>query len=76
MDHDEYADMFRYRLGQCVRWAEYPHERHYVAQRRWTQRSILAPVVEYRLTLASTGKGGGLMGWVGEADVEAWEETG
>jgi len=71
MDCDDYADMFRFRLGEVVRWAEYPHDRCVVGQRRWTQREILAPVVEYRLRLHATK--GGLMGWVSEADLEAWE---
>jgi hypothetical protein len=72
MERDEYADMFRFRLGQRVRWAEYPHEPHVIGQRRWTQREILAPVVEYRLRFKAHK--GSLMGWVSEADLEVWEE--
>lgn len=72
MERDDYADMFRHRLGDCVRWAEYPRRRHYVSQRRWTQREILAPVVEYRLMLSKAGDTGS-MGWVHEWDLEVWE---
>ena len=72
MERDEYADMFRYRLGQSVRWADYPHEQHWIGQRRWTQREAGVPVVEYRLRMGKAR--GGFLGWVYEADVEPWEE--
>ena len=39
MDRDEYADMFRFPMGACVHWAEQPHTRYYVSQRRWTRRN-------------------------------------
>jgi len=72
MERDPYADMFRFQLGQCVRWAEYPHEGHWVGQRRWTQREILEPLVEYRLRL--TAKKGGWLSWVPERELMAWDE--
>jgi hypothetical protein len=72
MDRDEYADMFRYRMGQSVRWADVPYERHWVGQRRWTQREVMGPVVEYRLRMNKAR--GGFLGWVYESELEAWEE--
>ena len=39
MDRDNYADMFRFPMGACVRWAESPRARYYIYQRRWTQRA-------------------------------------
>jgi len=75
MERDEYADMFRFRMGQAVRWAEYPDERYRIGQRRWTQREILAPIVAYRLRREHEGSGqlGSLGGWVSELDLEALE---
>lgn len=70
MDRDPYADMFRFRIGDTVRYAEYPAERHYIGQRRWTQREILDPVVEYRLRLGKTR--GHMMGWIPDADLTPW----
>lgn len=73
MERDEFGDMFRYRIGQCVRWADWPQRPHYVGQRRWTQRKVMAPVVEYKLFLSETGDSG-YVAWVIEADVEVWAE--
>ena len=73
MDRDEYADMFRFHLCQAVRWAEYPHEPYYIGQRRWTQREMLAPLVEYRLRLSKAR--GSLMSWVPEFDLAPFEDT-
>ena len=56
MDRDEYANMFRFPMGQCARWVEQPRTRYYIYQRRWTQREILGPVVEYRFR---SSRGGG-----------------
>ena len=73
MDRDEYADMFRFPMGQCVRWAEQPPRGCYISQRRWTQREILAPVVQYRFR---TSKADDTLAysWAYEADLEAWPE--
>jgi hypothetical protein len=65
--------MFRFRLGQAVRCADYPTKRHYVGQRRWTERRILAPLVEYRLTFSATDDSWAL-GWVRDEDLQVWEE--
>jgi len=73
MDRDPYADMFRFPIGAYVHWVEYPTERYYVGQRRWTQREILAPLVEYRLRLSKTT--GGLGMWINEQDVLDGEES-
>ena len=77
MDRDEYADMFRFPMGACVRWAEQPSTRFYISHRRWTQREILAPVVQYRFRTSKPGTAYRSVGyeWVYEADIEAWEET-
>jgi hypothetical protein len=72
MERDPYADMFRFQMGQCVHWAEYPHERHYIGQRRWTQREILEPLVEYHLRLGASK--GGWLAWVNERELLAWDE--
>jgi len=49
MDRDVYADMFQFAMGQGVRWAGQPTARYTIAQRRFTERDGLAPVVEYLL---------------------------
>ena len=72
MERDEYADRFRFQIGQCVRWAAYPNERHWIGKRRWTQREIMSPVVEYQLQLSQTSSSN--IGWAYEADLEAWKE--
>lgn len=72
MDRDDYADMFRFRLGDCVQYAEYPERKHYIIQRRWTQRAILAPVVEYRLSLSAKSEHS--TSWVFEHDLTPWME--
>lgn len=72
MERDPYADMFRFQMGQWVRWAEYPHDGHYIGQRRWTQREILEPLVEYRLRFAAVK--GGWIAWVPERELIAWDE--
>lgn len=71
MDHDPYADMFRFRIGDCVRYAEHPTQPYSVGQRRWTERAILAPVVEYRLRL---GEDGYAITWAYEPDLVLWSE--
>src|SRR5262249_61904991 len=76
MERDEYADMFRFRIGQAVRWAEYPDERYRIGQRRWAQREILAPIVAYRLRRGHEGRGelGGLGGGGSELGLEGPEK--
>lgn len=56
-----------------MRWAEYPYERYYVGQRRWTQREILEPVVEYHLRMRETT--GIFIAWVRDYNLMAWEEA-
>ena len=72
MDQDSFADMFQCKIGDCVRWTEYPTDRSSIGQRRWTQREMLAPVVEYRLRSSETR--GSMMGWVAETDLMAWQD--
>jgi hypothetical protein len=78
MERDEYADMFQFHMRQQVRWAEDPDSCYVIAQRRWTQREILAPFVEYRLRLrfASDTLGGTMSLWVLESALEACPEQG
>jgi hypothetical protein len=66
--------MFRYRLGQRVRWAEFPADVQVIVQRRWTQRQIPGPIVEYRLADVAR-KPESVAVWVYEADIEAWPDT-
>lgn len=77
MERDPYADMFRFRLGDLVRWAEYPTERYQVGQRRWTERELLAPVVTYRLRVVhESGRTlGGYHDWVRDEDLAPWEDA-
>jgi hypothetical protein len=70
MERDEYGDMFRFRLGQEVRTADEPARKQWVTERRWTQRRILGPVVEYRLGTSADAIG---LLWFGEDDMQAWE---
>lgn len=74
MPHDDYADMFRFPLGQCVRWAEQPQTQLYICQRRWTQREILDPVVTYRVRTTQTPKDYHFpsVEWIHEHDLIAW----
>jgi hypothetical protein len=72
MNRDPYADMFRFPIRHCVRWAEFPQERYHIGQRRWTQREILEPFVEYRLRLGEVK--GSLGGWINERDLMTWDE--
>lgn len=76
MDRDEYADMFRFQMGQYVRWAEYPNTRYYIYQRRWTQREILDPVVQYRFRTSKAGTDAICISheWVHERDLQTRED--
>jgi hypothetical protein len=67
--------LFRYRQGQHVRWAEAPQTPCTVCQRRWTQRDILGPVVEYLLVGPARDHAGDGLPWVSEADLEPWPEA-
>jgi hypothetical protein len=62
---DQERALFRFQLGQGVRWAATPTRQDWVERRRWTERAILGPVVEYHLGLD--------VGWVYEADLTAWD---
>ena len=72
MNPDPSADMFRFRIGQPVRWSEYPHERYFVGQRRWTEREVVAPLVEYRLRMRESG--GPMLSWVPDHELLPWKE--
>ena len=76
MNRDNYADMFHFTMGQCVREAEHPRTRYYIYQRRWTQREILDPIVQYRFRASKAGTDMGYLdhAWVHEPDLEAWQE--
>jgi hypothetical protein len=73
---EEHDDLFLFRQGQPVRWAEVPEERLVVVERRWTQREILGPFAEYHLRtqLDSNTLGQVMTPWVSEADLEARKE--
>jgi len=73
MPPDAYSDMFRFTLGQCVRWTESPYQRHWVGQRRWTEREILAPLVQYRLRFGKP-EDGPLLEWARQEDLTPWED--
>ena len=77
MEHDEDGTMFRFRLGQGVRWAAFPQTHYTIYQRRWTDHEMLAPIVQYRLRISRAGwRACGLNeNWVYEADLEAWESV-
>jgi hypothetical protein len=72
MPRDRYTNLFRFQMGQCVCWAAQPTEPHVICQRRWTQRDLLAPVVEY--LLCKRDKQGEAVGWGYEPDLMAWDE--
>jgi hypothetical protein len=59
-----HVNLFRYRRGQWVTWTGAPAHPYCIAQRRWTERDILGPVVEYLLI--------GLEEWAYEPDLEPW----
>lgn len=61
---------FLFHRGQAVRWADYPYVSYYVCQRRWTERDVMPPIVEYGLVMY---QGRGEMWWAVEADLEPWE---
>ncbi len=58
---------FRYDQGQLVSWAGVG--RWHVSWRRWTERDILSPLVEYGLVLSDVEPPRGRVIWVAEADV-------
>jgi hypothetical protein len=63
---------FQFALGQHVRWAGDPTHRYQIGQRRWTERIVLGPVVEYYLCWRAPH--GPDAGWVSEADLTRWQE--
>jgi hypothetical protein len=64
---------FRYDLGQEVRWAESPRTPYVIVQRRWTQRDVFAPLVEYLCTPRRAVRR--IPAWVGEPDLEPWDDA-
>lgn len=70
---DPYGDMFRFPLGTRVRWAEHPSRCSTIYQRRWTEREILAPVVQYRFRSGPDAHGYGYE-WVVETDLTTCED--
>lgn len=67
---------FRFRIGQKVHWAAQPGTLYQVAWRRWTERMLFGPVVEYRLCpLAQTLDTWPVLYWAAEADITPVEET-
>ena len=69
-DRDPYAAWFLYRQGAVVRYAGAPDTPFTISQRRWTQRDVMAPLVEYLLWPVPPGEGE--TGWVYEPDIEPW----
>lgn len=63
---------FQFALGQHVRWAGEPTQPYQIRQRRWTERAIGGPVVEYYLPWR--GPHGPDVGWVYEADLTCWPD--
>ena len=63
--------LFLYRHGQYVAWAAHPGVRWRIVWRRYTERDILGPIVEYLLepmeVEAARTLGGGV--WAAEPDV-------
>ena len=79
MVRDPHATLFRFRLGVCVRWAGAPAHPLTIVQRRWTERDILHPVVEYLCRLPregtdAAGRGYAVYEWIDEPDLVAWKE--
>ena len=66
---------FRYRKGDVVWWEDDPTrplEAYVVVQRRWTDRDIMAPVIEYGVCRLDDP--GEPMQWALEPDVLATQE--
>jgi len=72
MNRDPYADMFRFQIGECVRWAQYPRDRFWIGQRRWTERDLFAPLVEYHLLMGERTRQ--FVGWAYDADLMLWDD--
>jgi hypothetical protein len=72
MAQDHPPPTFRYQQGQEVVWAGFSLARFEMTGRRWTERAMLAPVVEYRLrfTISDTE----MPGWVDESARDPWPE--
>lgn len=65
--------LFRYRIGQRVRWAGDPEvQPALIHQCRYTERvQWLGPVVEYLVSTMAFP----VALWAAEADITPWEET-
>jgi hypothetical protein len=72
MEPDPYAHLFQFQRGQAVRWAGDRTTRYTITQRRWTQRDVLGPVVEYLVQTKTPERA--WREWVYEADLTAWQE--
>jgi hypothetical protein len=67
---DQLGALFRFHLGQGVRWAGDTTHCYWITQRRFTERDRLGPVVEY--ALCWLGPHGLDVRWVYEADLTRW----
>ena len=72
VDRDPYAAWFLYRQGAVVRYAGAPDTPFTISQRRWTQRDVLGPTIEYLLWPQDLA--GEYPGWVYEPDVTPWPD--
>ena len=66
--------LFLFAHGQVVRWLAFPDVAWRIVWRRYTERDIMGPLVDYRVepveAVAAREVGAG--GWADEADLEAW----
>ena len=74
MAADTAVAVFRFCLGQAVRWVECPRKRYWIAQRRWAEREGLAPEVDYRVRAGPAPRAPHNFLWIYEQDLDAWEE--
>ena len=66
------APRFRFTLGQVVCWLEHPDVLWVICQRRWTERPILDPMVEYLLGRRESPAAARDV-WVFEDELAPWE---
>lgn len=69
---DQESALFLFPIGQRVRWAGAPTYCYWISQRRWTERAILGPIVEYALCRAAPHDTRFV--WVYEADLTPWDD--
>jgi hypothetical protein len=62
---------FQFDLGQHVHWAGDLTHCYQIGQRRFTERTLLGPVVEYALCWPGTH--GPVVRWAYEADLTRWQ---